>query len=218
MASWCCAGASTVVASRIAPYANLVGRVPDREVAALAGVTRGAVQHWRARRGMPPCTQDAAEPAPVGTSRGGKRTRAWGRASSAWIRPGKRWAIYARDQGECAWCGAADACESLDHIWPRERRAFDNAPNDPAWVVTACLSCNRKRKALRLSAWLRRLRNDGHDMSAVLRRLVRRWAPLSYPAGEELRARLLSLVPLPEWTEDQLAANGCTFGADGAIY
>ncbi len=39
-------------ASRIDPFRELLGRVPDAEVAALAGVTRAAVRNYRSRRNI----------------------------------------------------------------------------------------------------------------------------------------------------------------------
>lgn len=203
--------------SRIEAVASLVGAVPDRQIAGLVGVTRSAVFRYRKRRGIPPAAPRVAAPAarkPAEKSRA-KRKRSHGRVSSAWIRPRTRWAVYARDRGQCVWCGAADACESLDHIWPRQKHAV--RPNDPRWLVTCCLRCNRQRKRLRISAWLRHLRAAGHDLREVLARMARGRLPVVAAHGDAYRQRLVAEATRPlDWSEEALAE--VSVGADGAIY
>jgi hypothetical protein len=64
-----------------------------------------------------------------------------------WIRPTTRLAIYLRDGLACVYCGANvenGAQLSLDHVCARRRARV--AVNSPRNLVTACLTCNVKRK------------------------------------------------------------------------
>jgi hypothetical protein len=54
----------------------------------------------------------------------------------------------------------------LDHLWPRGHRLRDN---DARRLVTSCFSCNSKKKAMRLAAWLRELRSRGMLEAAMVR-------------------------------------------------
>jgi hypothetical protein len=61
-----------------------------------------------------------------------------------WIRESTRQAIYLRDGGACAVCGACpdlDECVrlSLDHVDTK-------GGNEPTNLATVCLSCNSKRR------------------------------------------------------------------------
>jgi 5-methylcytosine-specific restriction endonuclease McrA len=94
---------------------------------------------------------------------------------SKWIRPKKRWAIYKRDGGVCAYCGvhAVDGGDpvtfTLDHLLPRELGGSNDATN----LVTACLSCNSARQAKTFRAWLEHLRKRGTDTTKLRRRIRR---------------------------------------------
>ena len=74
-----------------------------------------------------------------------------------WIRDSTRWAIYWRDRDpetdelRCLWCGASSGVSdvyagrlrlSLDHLDPWSA----GGGNEPTNLVTACLSCNGRRK------------------------------------------------------------------------
>ena len=85
---------------------------------------------------------------------------------SKWIRPSTRLAIYIRDGLACAYCGSTveDAATlTLDHVCPCEL----GGNNDPANLVTACLSCNSTKRALTLRAWFAVLRDRGVDTTAI---------------------------------------------------
>ena len=69
--------------------------------------------------------------------------RGWGGGS--WIRSAKRWAIYARDNVQCVYCGAGytgPASLTLDHVVCRVNGGNNHESN----LVTACNDCNATRK------------------------------------------------------------------------
>ena len=87
--------------------------------------------------------------------------RGWGGGS--WIRSAKRWAIYARDNVQCVYCGAGytgPASLTLDHVvcW------IAGGTNHESNLVTACHTCNSTRSDLTLDAFARR---SGLDASAL---------------------------------------------------
>lgn len=180
--------------SRIEPFADRVGLDSDGIVAKRAGISPGAVTNWRRRRHIPAAPPDpdrrheySARAKQRWAARGERprpqRARSHGHRGSSWIRPAKRWAIYARDEG-CVWCGQLGAFDSLDHLWP-SRQPRDNAADA---LVTACASCNKGRKQLSIGTWLKLLRTRGVDVRTVILRLKRRHQPLDAAAGRELRA------------------------------
>lgn len=76
---------------------------------------------------------------------------------SHWIRNSTRWALYWRDRCRvtdelrCLWCGRSASVEgvykgtirlSLDHLDPWSA----GGGNEPTNLVTACLSCNSRRR------------------------------------------------------------------------
>ena len=117
----------------------------------------------------------------------GRRKRANGKRSGAWIRPGKRWAIYLRDAWTCIWCGCAlqPGEGNLDHLFPRGHLCRDNHERR---IVTACVTCNTSRKAQRIGDWLRILKDRGVLLSGVLARLRGvRYGTLDRAAGQAAR-------------------------------
>ena len=61
--------------SKIDPFADQVGTVPDREIAELAGVTVENVRTWRKRRGIPSPGRSAAAEKPTRARKGKKKSR-----------------------------------------------------------------------------------------------------------------------------------------------
>jgi hypothetical protein len=61
--------------SKIDAFAHLLGKVPDRVVAEEAGVSVNAVRNYRAKRGIPAASRDAAAPRPEPMPAEG--TQAW---------------------------------------------------------------------------------------------------------------------------------------------
>ena len=61
--------------SKLDPYADKVGTLPDREVAELAGVTVENVRTWRKRRGIPSPGRSAAAEKPTRARKGKKKSR-----------------------------------------------------------------------------------------------------------------------------------------------
>lgn len=61
--------------SKLDPYADQVGTLPDREVAELAGVTVENVRTWRKRRGIPSPGRSAAAEKPTRARKGKKKSR-----------------------------------------------------------------------------------------------------------------------------------------------
>lgn len=86
---------------------------------------------------------------------------------SKWIRVELRWAIYFRDHLQCVWCGKECGAETLDHLIPGDRSAAR-----PHHLVSACLSCNSKRKRMGAGAWIRSLANREDVLSRLDRRLL----------------------------------------------
>ena len=75
---------------------------------------------------------------------------------SAWITKKKRFAIYARDNYTCAYCGRKYKASRLtiDHITPRKQGGTNKNTN----LVTSCDSCNSQKGAMNLGeyiAWCR---------------------------------------------------------------
>ncbi len=89
---------------------------------------------------------------------------------SNWIRRERRYALYLRDGHRCLWCGGTRSL-TLDHLFPRQGGRGDNRNEN---LVTSCLSCNSSRRHLRLSRWLRRLRDQAVDVHAIVVELRRR--------------------------------------------
>ena len=97
-------------------------------------------------------------------------------AGAKWLRRDKRLAIYSRDDGACAYCGArcverGDA--TIDHVLPRARGGSNHERN----LVTACLSCNASKGDSTVAQWLRKLRKGGASTAGIaahVRRLTRR--------------------------------------------
>ena len=61
--------------SKIDPFADRVGTLPDREIAELAGVTVENVRTWRKRRGIPSPGRSAAAEKPTRARKGKKKSR-----------------------------------------------------------------------------------------------------------------------------------------------
>ena len=62
-----------------------------------------------------------------------------------WIRPEKRLALYLRDGLACVYCGVSledGAVLTLDHLRPVSKGGSNEASN----LVTACQTCNSRRK------------------------------------------------------------------------
>lgn len=87
---------------------------------------------------------------------------------SKWCRPSTRHAIYHRDAHRCVYCGGTERL-SLDHVLPEEL----GGTHAPTNLVTACFSCNSARQSKPLRAWLRYLRDAGHDTAGLARRIRR---------------------------------------------
>jgi 5-methylcytosine-specific restriction endonuclease McrA len=70
-------------------------------------------------------------------------------ATSSWIRPATREAIYLRDHRRCVYCQANDLAElHLDHVVPRAQ----GGSNDPGNLITSCGPCNQRKHAKTLQA------------------------------------------------------------------
>lgn len=95
---------------------------------------------------------------------------------SSWIWRPTRYRIYARDDHRCLWCGFG-ACHTdeltLDHLVPRSR----GGTNRPSNIVTACRSCNSKRKELPWRQWLRASGRFSAEVLRRVRRVCRRRLP-----------------------------------------
>jgi hypothetical protein len=128
------------------------------------------------------------------------------RRSGAWIRPWRRYAIYARDAITCCWCGLVVAAENrtLDHLVDGTHASH--------LLVTACRSCNSARKNRGVAAWLRFLRDArGAPLAEVLLRLRRRHVPLS-------RGRGLLDAALVKHVEPTTAEERPWFDEGGVLY
>jgi hypothetical protein len=140
------------------------------------------------------------------------RVRAPGIRSSQWIRSELRWSIYARDEFRCVWrgCECTRTTLTLDHIFPVGSRFRDN---DPRRLVTACVSCNTSRKAMRLKDWLRSL--TPLERAGALLRLRSRRRPILRAVGRFLYREFVAQdkVLMPA-----LAAGTPGLGADGNLY
>lgn len=98
---------------------------------------------------------------------------------SKWIRQEKRIAIVTiRDGGECVYCGS-DQKLTLDHIKPRSSGGSNEAEN----LVTACQSCNSKRRDMDIADFVMSLSNNEVVADRILRQIVK---PLDLKAAKEL--------------------------------
>ncbi len=97
-------------------------------------------------------------------------------AGGSWIWHTTRLAIYLRDRWSCVWCGkhahADQILISLDHLLIIRPKA----DHSPANLVTACWSCNSRRKDRALYQWLRML-PDPDAARRSYRNAVRRKLP-----------------------------------------
>lgn len=73
--------------SRIDPYAELLGKVPDRVVAEKAGVSLNAVRNYRVKRGIPAAGREAGQSASRAVFAAGGEQEAW---KVTWEAGGKR--------------------------------------------------------------------------------------------------------------------------------
>jgi 5-methylcytosine-specific restriction endonuclease McrA len=92
-----------------------------------------------------------------------------------WCRQEKRLAIFLRDGLACTWCG--DGVEdgvrlSLDHIIPASKGGSNHESN----VVTACVHCNKGRKALSVAKFATVVAARSRASAATIKRRVRRTA------------------------------------------
>jgi hypothetical protein len=98
------------------------------------------------------------------------------RSSTSWVRRSTRFAVYARDRFECAYCPnvfppAYDGVGlTLDHIVPRSA----GGSNAPTNLITACFACNHRRNHAPLP----------HKVRAEMRRRAKR--PLNRELGRFL--------------------------------
>lgn len=71
--------------------------------------------------------------------------------SSSWIRPIRRWSIYARDNFDCVYCKLVFPLGSeqltLDHVVPRRLGGSTESTN----LVTCCWGCNVSRQDRKLT-------------------------------------------------------------------
>jgi hypothetical protein len=87
----------------------------------------------------------------------------------------QRYAIFARDQNRCVYCGNIfDVAElTVDHVQPRVRSGDRSDGN----LVTACQSCNTRKGSKRLAVFLASdpiaLRNFFHYSTTVWPRHIR---------------------------------------------
>ncbi|WP_328913574.1 MULTISPECIES: HNH endonuclease [unclassified Streptomyces] len=99
--------------------------------------------------------------------------------------PLTRRALFARDGGKCAYCGAA--ATSVDHVIPRSRggqHAWDN-------VVAACRRCNHVKADRHVAELGWRLRHQPAPPSGLAWRIIGtghrdpRWLPYLQPFGAD---------------------------------
>lgn len=96
---------------------------------------------------------------------------------SKWIRRSTRLAIYHRDGFRCAYCLRTAEEKgvglTLDHLVACEA----GGTNEPANLVTCCLSCNSAKQDKTMRSWFAYLRANGVNTEGVgprIRRLVAR--------------------------------------------
>lgn len=97
---------------------------------------------------------------------------------SKWIRPERRFAIYARDGFECVYClvDVTVTGATLDHVVCREAMGTHASDN----LVTACVSCNSRR------------RDKAIHLFATEAQLVRVWRQTRKPVDIALGKRLVA--------------------------
>lgn len=87
-----------------------------------------------------------------------------------WLRSSLRWAIYYRDDFRCLYCAAHGGTLSIDHRVPVRHEGRDN---NPANLITACLSCNSRKRAMGMREWYAHLRTCGIEPKTVQQRIRR---------------------------------------------
>ena len=98
---------------------------------------------------------------------------------SNWIRKAKRYAIYARDNFTCCYCGECFSSVkglSLDHVVARENGGGNEATN----LVTACISCNSRKGDMSIHQFV----DEAHAL-IVLEQINK---PINVEAGKRLVA------------------------------
>lgn len=83
-----------------------------------------------------------------------------------WIADARRLAIYLRDRCLCQWCGETTAQLSLDHLKPRSKGGSNKSEN----LVTSCLPCNVRRRALPVAVFARVFAGSSNRIGAARRR------------------------------------------------
>lgn len=98
---------------------------------------------------------------------------------SKWIRKSTRFAIYARDGFKCVYCKSKERL-TLDHYKAGNNHTHTN-------LLTACISCNARRKNKTIRQWFAELRLCGLKTEAIRSRIWRRLSkPLDRVLGREL--------------------------------
>lgn len=98
---------------------------------------------------------------------------------SKWIRKSTRFAIYARDGFKCVYCKSKERL-TLDHYKAGNDHSHKN-------LITACISCNAKRKNKTIRQWFAELRERAINTEAIRSRIWRRLSkPLDRVLGREL--------------------------------
>jgi hypothetical protein len=132
-----------------------------------------------------------------------------------------RYAVWARDEWICAYCGRECKRErpgnglpghndpgyaTCDHLVPHSEGGRDIPPN----MVTACLGCNSRKGPKPLSEFLATLEAEGADRAAIEARIARAAvetpaagpvSPSVRPAPEDADVRARSAADAPELYE-----------------
>lgn len=98
---------------------------------------------------------------------------------SNWLWRGTRLAIYARDGHACMYClgASGDTLLSVDHVDPTLPGPSRRGDNSPGNLVTACLTCNRRKGARELAAWAAIIGIEtGEGPGAIVARVKRQLA------------------------------------------
>ncbi len=95
---------------------------------------------------------------------------------SKWLWPATRRRLKKRDGGVCIYCFDSEDL-SIDHVDPTRPGKSKRGDNSPTNLITACMTCNRKKARRSLEEWAQILGPlTGQDPADIIARVKQKLA------------------------------------------